>query len=131
MQAPLNDLYAASVDAMKRLAESNWRSWARFTEKHITLLKVCADCGQRQFALWNGNGVQKPADFFAAQADSVRQLSAHLAEYSKVVATGTRDAANEVVRCIEGLSESLDRSRDDDGGDTEALKSVRTKRSGA
>lgn len=96
MQAPFNDPYATSVDVMKRLTESNWHVWDRFTEQQNKLLGVCADCGQRQFALWNENGVQKPADFFAAQADIARQLSAHLIEYSKVMVTGTVDAAKDL-----------------------------------
>ncbi|MGH9960480.1 MAG: hypothetical protein ACREBC_25730 [Pyrinomonadaceae bacterium] len=33
MQAPFNDLYATSVDVMKRLAECNWHAWDRFTEQ--------------------------------------------------------------------------------------------------
>ncbi|MGH8601895.1 MAG: hypothetical protein ACREXR_03670 [Gammaproteobacteria bacterium] len=97
MQAPFNDLYASSVDVMKRLAECNWHAWDRFTEQRNKLLGVCVDCGQRQFALWNGNGVQKPADFFAVQADIARQLSAQLVESSQVMFTGTLDAAKETV----------------------------------
>jgi len=131
MQAQFNDLYATSVDVMKRLTESNWHAWDRFTEQHNKLLGVYADCGQRQFALWNGNGVQKPADFFAAQADIARQLSAHFVEYSKVMFAGTLDAAKEMVSCIEGPSEPLDRMTNDDAGETETLKPARPKRAAA
>jgi hypothetical protein len=133
MQAQFNDLYSANVSAMKRVAESNWRVWGRFREQQIKLLDVCADCGQRQLALWNGNGngAQKPAEFFAAQADIGRQVSEQLVEYSQVMLTSTRDAANEIMSCIEGLSEPLSRPANDDGGENQTLKGARMKRSAA
>ncbi len=128
MQAQFNDLYATSIDVMKRLTESNWHAWE---EQQIKLLSVCADCGQRQFALWNGNGVQKPADFFAAQADIARQLSAHFIEYSKVMFTGTLDAAKDIGQLYRRTSEPLSRTTNHDGGETETLKPARIKRAAA
>lgn len=130
MQAQFNDFYSANVSAMKRLAESNWRVWDRFREQQIKLLDVCADCGQRQLALWNGNGngAQKPAEFFAAEADIGKQLSEQWVESSQIMLTSTRDAANEIMSCIEGLSEPLSRPANDGGGEIPTLKGARMKR---
>ena len=114
MQAQFNDLYATGVDVMKRLTECNRHVWDRFTEQQIKLLGVCADCGQRQFALWNGNGVQKPADFFALQTDIARQLSAQLVESSQVMFTGTLDAAKDMGQLYRRTSEP--RTTNHDGG---------------
>ncbi|MGH8469039.1 MAG: phasin family protein [Gammaproteobacteria bacterium] len=127
MQAQFNDLYATRFDVMKRIAESNWQAWDRLTKQQIKLLGVYADCGQRQYALRNGNGVQRPADFLAAQADIARQLAGQLVQYSQVMFTGTLETAKELMSCIEG-SEPPDRTPNYDGGETETLKPARPKR---
>lgn len=78
-----------------------------------------------------GMARKSPVEFFAAQADIGRQLSEQLVEYSRILLASTGDTANEMMSCIEGLSEALRRPVNDDGGESQTLKGARVKRSPA
>jgi hypothetical protein len=91
-----------SFKAMQRLADANWRIWSQFTVQQTKLMGFCADCGERELALWHH--LDKPADWFAAQTDIARELAEHFGDYSRAVFTDTAQAASEITACIEALA---------------------------
>lgn len=132
MQLQFNDLYAANVHAVKRMAKLNSRVWNRTSDEQLNLLRACTECGQRQLGLWSGgNGAPRPADFLAAEADIFKELTGQVVEYSRIVAANAHDAAGETMSCIEEFFEPLRQSQNGNGDEAESQKVTRQKRSAA